>query len=179
MSKIGRKPILLGSAKASFDSRKVVIKGKNETFEHCLPDCLSIVIDEKIIMLELKEKSRKNSALWGLHRALLANKVQGVEKDFEKKVTLVGLGYKAVLSGKKLVFSLGYTNKIEYALPEKVTVVIDKSGQVLLFKSSDKFVLGNVCDFVRSLRRPEPYKGKGIFREGDVIVRKAGKTKGG
>ncbi len=115
--------------------------------------------------------------LWGLHRALLANKVKGVDTGFEKKVKIVGLGYKAQPSGKKLTFSLGYSHKVYYQLPEGVDVVVDKTGQNLVFKAADKFLLGNACDAVRALRFPEPYKGTGIIREGDVIIRKAGKAK--
>jgi large subunit ribosomal protein L6 len=72
---------------------------------------------------------------------------------------------------------LGYTHKIEYELPKEVTLEVDKSGQILIFRSSDRFILGNVCDAVRSFRPPEPYKGTGIIRDGEVVLRKAGKTK--
>ena len=108
---------------------------------------------------------------------MLANKIKGLEQGFERKVTIVGLGFKAAAAGKKMTFSLGYSHKIDYELPEAVSVDIDKTGQNLVFKSADKFVLGNVCDKVRSFRMPEPYKGTGIIREGDIVLRKAGKTK--
>jgi large subunit ribosomal protein L6 len=90
---------------------------------------------------------------------------------------IVGLGFKGQLAGKKLTFTLGYTHKIDLDLPEGVSVEIDKTGQLLTFKSHDKFVLGNVCDKVRSFREPEPYKGTGVMRIDEVITRKAGKTK--
>ncbi|MBM3892960.1 50S ribosomal protein L6 [Candidatus Dependentiae bacterium] len=82
-----------------------------------------------------------------------------------------------MLNGKKLVLTLGYTHKVDYDMPDDVTVEIDKSGQNLVFRSADKFSLGNVCDAVRSFRPPEPYKGTGIMKEGEKIFRKAGKTK--
>jgi large subunit ribosomal protein L6 len=100
----------------------------------------------------------------------------GVESGFEQKVNIVGLGYKAQLTGKKLVFSLGYSHKIDYDLPNDVTVDVDKTGQFLVFKSHDKSLLGGVCDDVRRFREPEPYKGTGIMRAEEVIIRKAGKT---
>jgi large subunit ribosomal protein L6 len=115
--------------------------------------------------------------VWGLHRALLANMIKGAETGFEQKMTIVGLGFKALLSGKKVTLTLGYTHKIDYELPEKVTLEVDKTGQMLTFRSSDKFILGNVCDAIRSFRPPEPYKGTGIIRAGEVVIRKAGKTK--
>jgi large subunit ribosomal protein L6 len=178
MSKVGRKPILFTSAKVVVEGGKIIIQGQKEKFEHDLPDVITAKLEEKSLKLEINRDNRINRMLWGLHRALIANKITGVEKGFEKKISIIGLGYKAVVSGKKLVFTLGYTNKIDYELPEGVTVNIDKSGQQLLFKSADKFLLGNVCDRVRSLRSPEPYKGTGIIRENDVVMRKAGKTKG-
>lgn len=177
MSKIGRKPIELTTAKATVDGKRITIQGPKLKVEHELPEGIALSINEKILQLSLTEDTRKNKALWGLHRALIANKVRGVEKGFEQKVNIIGLGYKAVASGQKMTFTLGYSHKIDYNLPEGVSVNIDKSGQKLVFSSSDKFLLGNVCDKVRSLRKPEPYKGTGILRENDVIIRKAGKTK--
>lgn len=177
MSKIGRKPISFSSAKIEIEGKKIKIEGKNGSFEHSLPEEIVANIDGNTLKLEVTENTRKNRMTWGLHRALLANKVKGVEEGFSTAITIVGLGYKATISGNKMTFSLGYTNKIEYELPEGVTVDIDRSGQKLVVKGSDKFIVGNVCDTIRSFRPPEPYKGTGIIREGDVIVRKAGKTK--
>jgi len=112
-----------------------------------------------------------------MNRALLANKIKGVETGFEQKITIVGLGFKAQMAGQKLTLTLGYTHKIDYTVPKEVSIEIDKTGQLLTVRSSDKFMLGNVCDAIRSFRPPEPYKGTGVIREGEVIVRKAGKTK--
>ena len=178
MSKIGRQPIRLSSAKVQIDGSKISINGSKAKFEHTIPDIITATIDaENCLKLDVKDRNRKNNTLWGLHRALLANMVQGAERGFEQKVTIVGLGYKAIQSGNKLTFSLGYSNKIEYDLPEGVSVQVDKSGQQLVFSSSDKGKLGDACDTVRYFRRPEPYKGTGIIRENDVVIRKAGKTK--
>lgn len=177
MSKIGRKAIPFTSAKIEVDGNNVKISGGKVTFDHTMPDCLSVVVDDKFCKLTLKDDSRKNRMLWGMHRATIANKIKGVETGFERKIQIVGLGFKAQLAGRKMIFTLGYTHKIELDLPEGVTVDTDKTGQHLVVKSPDKFVLGNVCDAIRSFRPPEPYKGTGVIREGDVIVRKAGKTK--
>lgn len=177
MSKVGRMPIAFSSAKISVTGSKVLIDGGKVKFEHELPETVKIAIDGGVVRLSITEDTRENRMLWGLHRALLANKIKGVEKGFEQKLIIVGLGFKAIQAGSKLNFSLGYTHKIDYELPAGVTAEIDKSGQIIVLKSADKFVLGNAADTIRSFRPPEPYKGTGIMREGEVIHRKAGKTK--
>lgn len=177
MSKIGKKPISLTSAKVQVQGHSVTIAGPKITLVHELPEGLSASVEGKDFFVRANNNSRKDRMVWGLHRALLANKVKGAESGFEQKVTIVGLGFKAQLAGKKVTLTLGYTHKIDYELPDEVTLEIDKSGQTLMFRSSDKFMLGNVCDAIRSFRPPEPYKGTGIIRAGEVIIRKAGKTK--
>lgn len=177
MSKIGRKPISLTSAKVQIKGKLVSITGPKATFEHELPEGIVASLEDKNLQIQVEHDSRRSRMLWGLHRALIANKVKGAETGFEKKLTIVGLGFKAQLAGKKLNLTLGYTHKIDYEMPNDVTVEIDKTGQHLMFRSTDKFSLGNVCDAVRSFRPPEPYKGTGIVREGEVVIRKAGKTK--
>jgi large subunit ribosomal protein L6 len=177
MSKVGRKPIAITSAQVECVGNMVTIKGAKLSITHELPDLVTCTIQDKQLTLTADIKDRKSKMLWGLHRALLANKIYGVEKGFQESIKIVGLGFKAQLTNRTLVFSLGYSHKKEYALPEGVDVDIDKTGQNLVFKGSDKFILGNVCDAVRSLRPPEPYKGTGILRNNEVIIRKAGKTK--
>jgi large subunit ribosomal protein L6 len=124
-----------------------------------------------------KKGVRTINNVWGLHRALLANKIQGAAQGFEKNLEINGLGYKAVPSGRKVVFTLGHSHKIDFELPEGVTLETDKTGQKLSVKSVDKEVLGQVCSLIRALKPPEPYKGTGIKEAGEVITRKAGKTK--
>jgi large subunit ribosomal protein L6 len=179
MSKIGKKPIPFTSAKILVEGKKLKISGSKASFDHELPQNLNVVIDENFLIVSALENTRETRTLWGLHRALLANKIKGAETGFEQKLTIVGLGFKAALAGKKVTLTLGYTHKIDYELPNDVALEIDKTGQMLTFKSANKFSLGNVCDAIRSFRPPEPYKGTGIIREGEVIVRKAGKTKAG
>lgn len=176
MSKIGRKPITLSTAKVEVKGKKIVISGSKIKFEHELPEELAAKLEDKTLAISAKDDTRSTRAKWGLHRALVANKIKGVESGFEQRVKIVGLGYKVQLSGKKMVLSLGYSHKINYVLPEGVTLDVDKSGQQLLFKSHDKCLLGKVCDDVRSFKPPEPYKGTGIMRADETIIRKAGKT---
>jgi large subunit ribosomal protein L6 len=177
MSKIGRKPIHVKTAKIEVKGNTVLVSGQKVKFEHELPPEIKAAFAQNVLRLMFDENTRENRILLGLHRALLANKVKGVETGFEQKLTIVGLGFKVQQTGKKLIFTVGYTHKIEMELPDGVTVEIDKTGQQLSVKSADKFILGNVCDRIRSFRPPEPYKGTGIIRENEVIVRKAGKTK--
>ncbi len=177
MSKIGRMPIPLAGATVRVEGQRVFVEGPKAKFEHDLPSEILVQVDAQEVKLTIKEDTRKNRMNWGLHRALLSNKIVGVSRGFEQKMIINGLGYKAVMAGSKITFSLGYTHKIDLELPKEVSLDIDKSGQQLMFKSADRFILGNVCDKVRSFRPPEPYKGTGIMKEGEVIFRKAGKTK--
>ena len=176
MSKIGRKPISFSSAKVEVDGSSISISGSKAKFTHEVPAELKVLLQDKTLVLSAADDTKKTRSLWGLHRALLANKIKGVETGFEQVVKIVGHGYKAQLSGKKLVFSLGYSHKIDYTMPADVSVELDKPGQLLTFKSYDKALLGHVCDEIRKFRLPEPYKGTGIIRSGEKIIRKAGKT---
>lgn len=177
MSKIGRRPINTKGVTVQLDGLHLTLKNSKGSFEHTLPDTLHVTLKDDTMTLSSSSMQRKDKMVWGLHRALLANKVKGLLEGFSRKVNLVGLGYKGQLSGKTITFSLGYSHKITYDIPQGVTVDIDKTGQVLIVSGQDKFMVGNVCDAIRSFKKVEPYKGTGIVREGDVIIRKAGKTK--
>lgn len=178
MSKIGRKPIELSTAKVEVKGNEIFVSGPKAKFTHVVPDQIKVELkDNSLIVSTNGTLTKKTKALWGLHRALLANAVQGVLVGFEKRIKIVGLGYKAMLSGKKMTFALGYSHKLEYNLPDGVEIAIDRTGQKLTLKSSDKFLLGNVCADIKSFRKVEPYKGTGIMFEDEVIVRKAGKAK--
>ena len=176
MSKMGKKPIHLGSVKVFVDGCSVSVEKGSEKISHILPDEIEATVGDGIVSLSVKQNLRSSRTLWGLHRSLLANKIKGLEDGFVKEVRIVGLGYKAVASGKKIVFSLGFSHKVEYELPDGVAVDIDKTGQQLRFKSRDKALLGNTCGTIRRFRPPEPYKGTGIIVGGEQILRKAGKT---
>lgn len=180
MSKIGRKAIDLGSVQVTLQGQDVVYKGSQHSGTHTLPEELIAEIEDKQLFLKPapnKKSSRDLNRLWGLHRALISNEISGAQKPFELKVIITGLGYKAVLAGKKITFTLGYSHKIDFDLPEEVTLEVDKTGQNLLFKSYDKALLGQVCSRVKELRKTEPYKGTGIRLDTDIVLRKAGKTK--
>ena len=177
MSKIGRKAIDINNVKVDIKGNEVHYKGPKNSGVYVLPEVLTAQIDDKSLILTTKEKSNDVNRVWGLHRALLANCITGASTGFEKQVLIEGLGYKAVLTANKVVFSLGYSHKIDFELPQGVSLELDKTGQKLMFRSFDKALLGHVCSKVRALRPPEPYKGTGVRLASEVIVRKAGKTK--
>lgn len=177
MSKIGRKPILIGDVTVTVAGSEIQYKGKKDSGVYVLPDFITAQVQDRKLTLSLSSSERTHKAAWGMHRAILANRLSGAAAEFEKKLIINGLGFKAVLSGQKITFALGFSHKIDLDLPAGIKLDLDKTGQQLLFKSSDKEVLGKFCDAVRSLRPPEPYKGTGIKYADEHIIRKAGKTK--
>src|SRR6185369_13244827 len=145
MSKIGRKLIDITGVQVEIKGNSVHYKGPKNSGVYVLPEVLKATVDGKEMSLAPIKKDRKFNSAWGLHRALLSNQIKGAVAEFEKDIEIVGLGFKAAKSGSKLVFSLGFSHKIDFELPEKVSVDIDKTGQKLAFKSSDKELLGLVC----------------------------------
>jgi large subunit ribosomal protein L6 len=188
MSKIGRKPIELGLVQVKINGNEISYSGKKESGIFHLTEDFQVYIKENKLFLLPKEKDIKKISLrtkerWGLQRALLFNKIKGAETGFEKQLRIVGLGFKAVATGNKVQFSLGYShkggykNKSDFILPEGVVIEIDKTGQLLTLRSSNKERLGAVCAEIKALRPPEPYKGTGIqYVVGENLIRKAGKT---
>lgn len=181
MSKVGRKPIVVGSVHIEVTGPEVHYKGNNASGVHVLPVELKAEVAGGLLTLSLAgEKNtfnKQNKMLMGLHRAQLANAIQGAEKKFVKELKIVGLGFKAVLSGKKLQFSLGYSHKIDYTLPDNFDAEVDKTGQLLTIRSANKETLGLVCSQIKDLRPPEPYKGTGIQYATETVFRKVGKAK--
>lgn len=177
MSKIGRKPIAIQDVDVTVEGQVVTYKGKLTQGTYLLPDCLRAKIEDNHLCIEMADaKDKRNKKFWGLHRALLANEISGSKELFSTTVVIVGLGYKAELKGKSIEFSLGYSHKINFDLPDDVTVDVDKSGQKLKISSSSKFMMGDVAQKICALRRPEPYKGTGVRLETDQILRKVGKS---
>lgn len=177
MSKIGRKPINIGNAVVDIKGQVIHYKGKKTSGEYNLSDLLAAKLDGKELYITAAQQTSDTNRVWGLSRALISNAIIGSETGFEKQVKINGLGFKAVAMGSKLQFSLGFSHKIDFELPKDVTVEIDKTGQMLTFKSPYKDLLGQVCSDVKALRPVEPYKGTGIMYANQVVRRKAGKTK--
>lgn len=177
MSKIGRKPIALGSVKTEIKGLEIHYSGKHAQGVHVLPGILKAEIEENQLTVMAAEKTSDTNRLWGLHRALLANRITGAETGFTRQITIVGLGFKAIKKGEGLEFSLGYSHKIDFPLPKGLTIDIDKTGQQLTLWANDKELVGHISSKIRALRPPEPYKGTGIHYTGVPIRRKAGKAK--
>ena len=179
MSKIGRKPIETMGLKIEIKGLEVHCITSKGPLVHTLPPELVVELsdDGALVTLSMKEKTKDANRLWGLHRALLANKIYGQVKGFETDMVINGLGYKAKASGSKVEFALGFSHKVDFNLPDGVSLETDRSGQKLKLKSADKMLLGQVCSQIRALRPPEPYKGKGIKLASETIRRKVGKAK--
>jgi large subunit ribosomal protein L6 len=180
MSKIGRKPISFNGTIVTVNNNIVSYKGKEASGSYIVPSDFAIIINNDNLVItpidEVRNKKDTNM-FWGLHRALLNNAILGAQTLFEKQLKIDGLGFKAELQGNVLTFSLGFSHKIEYSVPDGVKVEVDKSKQNLIFKSTKKDLLGHVCSIIKDLKPAEPYKGKGISYLGEKIIRKAGKTK--
>ncbi len=179
MSKVGRKPIKLQDVKLEVNGQEIKYSGKCASGVHVIPELLEIKYENDEVSLVPRKMTRESKCLWGLHRALLANKIQGAQKPFEKQVQIVGLGFKAIPKGNVVEFSLGFSHKINFDLPAGVTIETDKVGQLLTLRSTDKELLGQTCGQLRFLRPVEPYKGTGVRVTTDVVIRKTGKTKAG
>ena len=180
MSKIGRKSINIAGLQVEVKGRDVHYKGAKASGVHSLPEYLQATVDGDTLKLSVVAAFAKERFInrdWGLHRSLLANKCLGASKGFERQLKINGLGFKAAVSGKKVVFTLGFSHKIDFELPDDVVMEVDRTGQALTLKSPDKALVGHVASMIRALRPPEPYKGTGVKFVEEVILRKAGKAK--
>jgi len=177
MSRIGNLPITIpkGVDVKIGDDNFITVKGPKATLTQSLPKNMIIKIEEGRVIISRPNDLKKNKALHGLTRSLLNNMVIGVSVGFEKKLEINGVGYKAALQGNKLVLNLGYSHPIELVLPKGVSVDVPKATSMIV-KGSDKQAVGQFAAIIRSLRKPEPYLGKGIKYADEHIRRKEGKT---
>jgi large subunit ribosomal protein L6 len=177
MSRIGKKPVPVGSAKVSLKDRQVKMEGSKGKLEMNVHTAMTVTLDEakKELVVTRPNDERENKALHGLTRALLANMVKGVTEGFRQTLEIQGVGYKAELKGKNIVLSVGYANTISLAIPASVTVQVD-GGTKVHVTGPDKQMVGQVASDIRRVRKPEPYKGKGIRYEGEQVKIKAGKA---
>lgn len=180
MSKVGRKSINIADVLVEVKGNEVHYKGKLASGVYVLPEAIQAKIEDKSLLLNIApsfSSDRSANRQWGLHRSLLANAINGARSGFSRSLKINGLGYKAKVAGKNVEFTLGFSHKINFVLPEGITMEVDRTGQLLTLKSSDKELVGHVASMIRSLRPPEPYKGTGIKFVEEVIKRKAGKAK--
>ena len=177
MSRIGRMPIAIpsGVTVEVAENNKVTVKGPKGTLERVLPEAMDIKVDGEEVVVSRPNDLKKNKALHGLTRTLIYNMVIGVTEGYEKKLEVNGVGYRAQKQGKKLVLSLGYSHPVEMEDPEGIETVLDGQNKIIV-KGIDKEKVGQYAAEIRSKRAPEPYKGKGIKYDTEVIRRKVGKT---
>ena len=183
MSRIGKLPITIpAGVTVSVDKDNLVtVKGpKGELTQSVNPD-IKVSVDADVLTVTRPTDEKEHRALHGLYRSLINNMVIGVSEGYRKELELVGVGYRASNAGQQLDLSLGYTHNIHMMLPKEI-IVVTKSERnknpLIILESCDKELIGLVCAKIRSFRKPEPYKGKGIRFVGEVIRRKSGKSAG-
>ena len=175
MSRVGKKPIPIPKGvEVKLKGDTITVKGPKGNLERRVHPKVQVNIDSDNIVVSVDDQTREVKAFHGLFRALIANMVTGVANGFERVLEIVGVGYRAELKGKTAIFHLGYSHPINFELPDGIDVKIDKTKVTL--NSIDKELLGKTAAKIRSFRKPEPYKGKGIKYAEETIRRKAGKT---
>ena len=176
MSRIGKLPINIPeNVNVNYNEKEIVVKGRFGTLTQDLPDVINLTQENQILTVGLKKETKKVRALHGLYRTLINNMVVGVSEQFDLTLVLKGVGYRAAVQGKEIVLNLGYSHPVNIEIPEEISVEVVKNTTVNL-KSCNKELLGLFAANIRSWRRPEPYKGKGILYKNEQIIRKAGKS---
>jgi len=182
MSRIGKSPVNIPSGvDVKLDGNKVTVKGPKGELTQVLEDGVSLSIEGSVITLSRESDAPSHRAKHGLYRALLQNMVQGVSEGYKKEMEVIGVGYRANAAGQQLELALGFSHPIIFEIPSEVKVSANTEkgkAPVVTLESYDKQLLGQVAAKIRSFRKPEPYKGKGIRFVGEEIRRKAGKSAG-
>jgi len=177
MSRIANSPVDLPSGvEANVANGSVSVKGSQGTLELTMHEQVDIVNEDNQLKLKSKTDEKNSAALAGTFRSLVNNMVIGVSKGFEKKLTLIGVGYRAKVQGKSINLVVGYSHPINYSLPEGVTAETPSQTEIVI-KGADKQLVGQVAAEIRKFRPPEPYKGKGIRYEDEYVYRKEAKKK--
>jgi large subunit ribosomal protein L6 len=183
MSRIGKKPVEIPSGVTiTVNAENVVtVKGPKGELKETIDRDIKVEIAEGLVNITRPTDQIRHRAMHGLYRSLVGNMVKGVTEGYSKKLELVGVGYKASNQGNLLDLALGYSHNIIFEIPKELKVTTSQEkGQnpMISFESIDKQLIGQVCAKIRSLRKPEPYKGKGVKFAGEVLRRKAGKAAG-
>ena len=178
MSRIGKQAIVIPEkVKVKLDGQKVVVDGPKGSLSRILPSLVCCTMDEggQQLFIEKTQDTKLSQALYGLSRTLVGNMVTGVSTGFEKRLNITGVGYRAQLDGKDLVLNMGYSHPVKMITPDELAVKVESPTSVLV-TGTQKDLVGEFAAKIRAVRPPEPYKGKGIAYEGEIIRRKAGKT---
>ena len=179
MSRIGNKPIPLPKGvEVKHEGNDVTVKGPKGTLKTAVVQGIGVKIENNVVSFSRSNDEGRYRAAHGLMRALVANNVKGVSEGFKRELDIVGVGYRAEVKGKEVVFQLGYSHPVRFPIPAGIDIAIDaKSGHITV-TGIDKQKVGQTAAEIRSLREPDPYKGKGIKYSDEVIRRKAGKAAG-
>lgn len=176
MSRVGKKPISLPQdVEFKKEGNVVTVKGAKGSLTQEIPADITIEQEDGQLVLSRPTDNKQHRAFHGLSRALVANMVEGVTNGFEKKLELVGVGYRAQMQGSKLVINIGFSHPVEVEAPEGIEFEVPAATKITV-RGIDKQLVGNTAAHIRAIRKPEPYKGKGIKYENETIRRKAGKS---
>jgi len=176
MSRIGKMPIPVESGvKVSIDRGTVSVEGPKGGLRQALPEGIGAQLEDGVLQLSRRDDSKRQKALHGLSRALLANAVHGVSKGFARNLEIHGVGYRAEVAGKAVKFSLGYTHPIEFPIPDGIQIAVERNTKVSV-TGADKQQVGQVAADIRALRPPDVYKLKGVRYADERLRKKAGKT---
>ena len=176
MSRIGKEPISIPSdVQVSIEGKSVEVTGPKGSLDLDLPGEINVRQEDGVVLVERPNDERKNKALHGLTRSLINNMVIGVSEGFKKELEIVGVGYRAAISGDGLELQLGFSHPVKVKAPDGITFDVPEPTQIIV-SGINKEVVGQVAADIRSYRKPEPYKGKGIRYAGEYVARKAGKA---
>jgi len=179
MSRIGKKPISLPKGvEVKQDGNFVSIKGPKGTLKTALVPGIGVAVENNVVTFTRSDEETRTRAFHGLVRALVANNIHGVSEGFKRELDIIGVGYRAEVKGKEVVFQLGYSHPVRFAIPEGIEIVVDAKTGHITITGTDKQRVGQTAAEIRSLRQPDPYKGKGIKYSDEIIRRKAGKAAG-
>jgi len=179
VSRIGRKPIPVpADVRVSQEGNRVKIVGPRGELEREFHPNITIDYADNVLTVSRPDDDRTNRALHGLTRALLANMVTGVTTGFQKRLDINGVGFRADQQGEAIVMQLGFSHPVRIVPPQGIKLGIDQGGHSIVVEGNDKELVGEVAAKIRDVRKPEPYKGKGITYQGEVVRRKAGKAGG-
>ena len=180
MSRIGKAPITIPSGvEVKMDGTTIHVKGSKGELKQEIDSCISVKIEDNVITFARENDHKDQRSMHGLYRSLVSNMIKGVSNGFVIKQELVGVGYRAAVQGQRLELSLGYSHNVLFEIPSEVSVKAEQErgkNPIVTFESHDKQLIGQVAAKIRSMRKPEPYKGKGIRFVGEQIRRKAGKS---
>ncbi len=176
MSRIGKQPVSIPSGvKVDIKGQKILVTGNKGNLEREILPELEVSLKDQEILVDCRDNSKRTNAFRGMTRSLIDNMVVGVDQGFTKILVIEGVGYKANMSGKTLTLNVGYSNPVEFSFPDGVTINVEGNNKIII-ESIDKELLGLTAAKIRDIRKPEPYKGKGIRYENEHIVRKVGKA---